>query len=168
MSIQEPTLILSAEEIGQKINRLAYQIYENNFEEKQILVCGIAERGYQLAEKVYQKLKEISAFELELSKVVLDKDNLHADAISLEPSIQNLENKAVILCDDVLYTGKTLAYAAVPFLTANAKKLQCLVLIHRNHLHFPIQPTYIGMELATTLQEHVSVSLTGEEHVFLR
>ncbi|RYD71654.1 MAG: phosphoribosyltransferase, partial [Sphingobacteriales bacterium] len=62
MSLQEPTLILSAEEIGQKINRLAYQIYENNFDEKHILVCGIAERGYQLAEKVYQKLKEISPF----------------------------------------------------------------------------------------------------------
>ncbi|MGZ5244670.1 MAG: phosphoribosyltransferase family protein [Bacteroidia bacterium] len=167
MSLTEPTLILDAEQISQKINRLAYQIYENNFDEEQLLICGIAERGYQLAQKVYEKLKEISPFALELSKVVIDKENLHADTISLQPKIQNLENKAVILCDDVLYTGKTLAYAAVPFLTSNAKKLQCLVLIHRNHLHFPIQPTYIGMELATTLQEHVSVKLEGEESVFL-
>lgn len=167
MQFTEPTLILDAEQITQKINRLAYQIYENNFDEQEILICGIAERGYLLAEKIYDKLKEISTFKLELSKVLVDKENLSADAVSLSPQINALENKAVILCDDVLYTGKTLAYAAIPFLTANAKKLQCLVLIHRNHLHFPIQPTYIGMELATTLQEHVSVNFGAQESVYL-
>ena len=168
MAPQESVHILNREQIEQKINRLAFQIYEQNFEEEHLVICGIDSRGFQLARKIYNKLQAVSPFVLELAKVRLDKDNLHAGDIHLEPRLDNLQNKAVILCDDVLYTGKTMAYAAMPFLTANVKKLQCLVLIHRNHLTFPVQPTYIGMSLATTLQEHVNVSLEENEHVYLK
>src|SRR5688500_859643 len=157
MQTQPLTQILDGAQISQKINRLAYQVYENNFDEQKLLVCGISERGFQLAQLLYNVLGRIAVFELELAKVVLDKNNLSPENIKLDPAIQNIKNKAVILCDDVLYTGKTMAYAALPFLQAEVKKLQCLVLINRNHLHFPVQPTYIGMELATTLQEHVNV-----------
>jgi len=163
MAAHESILILNEAQIEQKINRLAFQIYEQNFEEKHVLVCGIAERGYLLAQKIYNKLKEISDFELQLCEVKVDKNNLHATEIKLNPHPGDLKDKSVILCDDVLYTGKTLAYAAMPFLEGGAKKLQCLVLIQRNHSTFPVQPTYIGMSLATTLQEHVSVKLRAEE-----
>jgi pyrimidine operon attenuation protein / uracil phosphoribosyltransferase len=158
MAVHESIVILDQTQIEQKINRLAYQIYEQNFEEKHIVVCGIPERGYLLAKKIHSKLSEIADFEVELCTLKFDKRNLQA-GIEITPNPADLQNKSVILCDDVLYTGKTLAYAAIPFLSAGAKKVQCLVLIQRNHLNFPVQPTYVGLSLATTLQEHVSVQL---------
>src|SRR6185369_5091205 len=105
MAAHESILILNEAQIGQKINRLAFQIYEQNFEEKHVLVCGIAERGFLLAQKIYNKLKEISDFELQLSEVKVDKNNLHATEIKLNPHPGDLKDKSVILCDDVLYTG---------------------------------------------------------------
>jgi pyrimidine operon attenuation protein / uracil phosphoribosyltransferase len=162
----EPLLILDAGQMRQKLNRLAYQVYENNFDEKELLICGLAERGYQLAEELYAILKKIVPFPISLHKVVLDKEKPDSSAVSLEPD-DKVKGKSVILCDDVLYTGRTLAYAALPFLKGNVKKLQCLVLIHRNHLTFPVQPTYIGMSLATTLQEHVNVKFGEQAGVHL-
>ena len=167
MAAKENILILNKEQIEQKVNRMAYQIYEQNFEEQYVVVCGIMDRGYLLARKIYDKLKEIADFELELCAVHVDKNNLHSKDIKIDPNPANLDKKSVILCDDVLYTGKTLAYAAIPFLENGAKKLQCLVLIQRHHLNFPVQPTYIGMNLATTIQEHVTVKLTGAQEVIL-
>jgi len=167
MAANENILILDEAQIEQKINRMAYQIYEQNFEEKHIVVCGIVERGYLLARKIYDKLKEISEMNVELCAVHIDKRNLSISDIKIEPAIIDLQDKSVILCDDVLYTGKTLAYAAIPFLEKGAKKLQCLVLIQRSHLNFPVQPSYIGLSLATTIQEHVTVNLTGKEQVLL-
>ncbi len=168
MDSQEPTLILTKQEIEQKINRLAYQVYEYNFEEKELVICGIWSRGYTLAERIYAKLKEISPLKLQLIKIQYDKTNKRDSVIKVEPALHNLEEKAVIMCDDVLYTGKSMAYAAVPFLNAGVRKLQCLVLIHRNHPTYPILPTFVGLSLATTLQEHVSVNLSGEENVYLQ
>lgn len=162
----EPLLILDAGQIEQKLNRLAYQVYENNFEEKALLICGLAERGYRLAEQLHSRLTEIASIPVSLHKVILDKDNLTGSPVTIEPEVK-LKGKSVILCDDVLYTGRTLAYAAMPFLEGNVKKLQCLVLIHRNHLTFPVQPTYIGMSLATTLQEHVNVKFGEQAAVHL-
>ena len=167
MQAQEPVVILDGKQIEQKINRLAYQIYENHFDQKELVVCGIAERGFQLAQKIYAKLGEIASFQLELASITLDKDNPTAMQPQLNPLPERIADKTVILCDDVLYTGKTLAYAAIPFLQAGVKELQCLVLIQRNHLNFPIQPAYIGMSLATTIQDHVTVNFNGDESVSL-
>jgi pyrimidine operon attenuation protein/uracil phosphoribosyltransferase len=152
-------VILNAAEIQQKLDRLAYQIWEQNFDEKQMVICGISERGFQLAKVVHDRLRQITPFQLELVNILLEKHNLPESPIRLEPVIEKPEEKTVIICDDVLYTGRTLAYASIPFLNAGVKKLECLVLISRNHLKFPVYPAYIGMSLATTLQEHVRVQL---------
>jgi pyrimidine operon attenuation protein/uracil phosphoribosyltransferase len=161
--MQEPILILDKEDISQKLNRLAYQVYEQNYGEESVLVCGIQGRGYILAARLAKTLESISPIKVMLAKVIVDKENPNRENIHLEPEIENIGSRSVILCDDVLYTGKTLAYAAMPFLEANVKKLQCLVLIHRNHLTFPIQPRFIGLSLATTLQERVEVDFEKEK-----
>ena len=71
-----------------------------------------------------------------------------------------LAQRSVILVDDVLNTGKTLAYSLPAFLNAPIKKLETFVLIHRNHHIFPISVDYVGYELSTTLHEYVEVALT--------
>ena len=155
----EAILILNQVQIDQKIHRLAYQIYEQHFGEQEIYVCGIQNRGFELAVKIADALQKISGYEVKCSKVLIDKANPMVENIKLEPDLK-VKDKIVILCDDVLYTGKTLAYAAIPFLTHQVKQLQCLVLIDRNHIHFPIKPTFVGLTLATTLQENVEVDFT--------
>ena len=69
--------------------------------------------------------------------------------------------KVVILVDDVLNSGKTLMYAAKHFLTTPLNKLSTLVLVDRNHNRYPIKADYVGLSLATTLQEYINVELKG-------
>src|SRR5436190_16341077 len=99
----QPLLILDSLNIEQKLNRLAYEVYEHNFEEKKLVVCGISERGYQLAEKLHQRLKEISGLKPELYRLSLDKSNPDLKHVRFDPELKNISEKAVILCDDVLY-----------------------------------------------------------------
>jgi pyrimidine operon attenuation protein/uracil phosphoribosyltransferase len=97
----------------------------------------------------------------------MNKENPADGAVLLEPKVSDLHKKTVIICDDVLYSGRTIAYASIPFLEASVKKLECLVLISRNHLKYPVHPAYVGLSLATTLQEHVRVHLEASSKVVL-
>src|SRR5438105_4542889 len=110
--------ILDNQAIHRKIDRLAIQIYEHNHEEKGLIVCGVQERGFQLAEMIHGRLSAISDLSPILISIQLDKKNPAIHNIFLEPKDIELHNKVVILCDDVLYTGKTLTYATIPFLQA--------------------------------------------------
>jgi pyrimidine operon attenuation protein/uracil phosphoribosyltransferase len=74
-----------------------------------------------------------------------------------------LRNKVIVLLDDVLNTGRTLAYSLKPFLNVEIKKLHTAVLVDRNHKQFPIAADYIGYALSTTIQEHIEVVLEDNE-----
>jgi pyrimidine operon attenuation protein / uracil phosphoribosyltransferase len=75
-----------------------------------------------------------------------------------------LNNKTVILVDDVLNTGKTLVYAMKPFLDQEIQKMEIAVLVNRSHGLFPLRPDYTGYELSTTLNEHILVDVSGNQH----
>ncbi len=160
MAENQKSVILNSEQLERKLDRLAYEVYEQNFQEQEIYICGIMGRGFMVAVQIADRLRRMSHFDVSVSEVILNKEHPENHEILLNPDL-SVKGKCVILCDDVLYTGKTLAYAAIPFMTHHVRKLQCLVLIHRNHLTFPIQPRFIGMKLATTLQEHISVNLAA-------
>jgi pyrimidine operon attenuation protein/uracil phosphoribosyltransferase len=66
------------------------------------------------------------------------------------------------LIDDVANSGKTLSFALKPFLEYQPKKIQTLVLVERSHKAFPVQPDYVGLSVATTIQEHIYVEVEGE------
>ncbi len=72
-------------------------------------------------------------------------------------------NKVIIVVDDVSNSGKTLLYALKPFLDFSPKKIQTLVLVERSHTSFPVRPDYVGLSIATTLQEHIYVEVHGEK-----
>ena len=162
------TLILNHLQIEQKINRIAHEIYEYNYEEQEIVIAGIADRGYVLAQKICNVLAKISPIKIKLLEIRIDKKNLTLDNFSLQVNENDLTNKVVLVVDDVLNTGKTLIYAIHPFLKFNIKKIATIVLVDRNHNLFPVRADYVGLSMATTLQEHVSVEFAdGSDTVFL-
>ena len=154
--------ILNIHEINQKLKRLAWQVYEKNSAEKEIIVVGISERGSILAKLLASNFNEISNIKTKISQMELDKDNPYNKNVSLKLEEKEYINKVVILVDDVLNSGKTLIYAAKHFLTTRITSLSIMVLIDRNHNRYPIKADYIGLSLATTLQEYVNVDLKGD------
>ena len=159
--MSEKSKILGAQEIDQKIKRLAWQLYENNVSEKEIIIVGISKRGLILAKQLVVFIREISKIKTKLAHLKLDKDNPYKKEVILNLEEKEYAEKVVILVDDVLNSGKTLIYATKHFLTTPLSKLSILVLVDRNHNQYPIKADYIGLSLATTLQEYINVELTG-------
>lgn len=160
--------ILDQQQISHRLDRMAYQIYEENFEESQLFIAGIAERGYQLGAIMQEKLVNITGKDVELGKIKMDKKDPINGAFEMDFEHKALQNQIVILVDDVLNTGKTMFYAIKPFMDVKLNKLQILTLVNRHHLEFPLAADYVGLSLATTLQEHIKVDLkNGEQAAYL-
>lgn len=151
--------ILTDIQVKQMIKRISYQIYENHFNEKDLIIAGIEGRGTHIAQLLFDELSAISKIRLHLLHIKLDKDNPTGSGVSLNDEKVKLGDKNVIVVDDVLNTGRTLVYALTPFIRAKAKRIQIAVLVDRNHKNFPVSADFIGMSLSTTLQEHVSVTI---------
>jgi pyrimidine operon attenuation protein/uracil phosphoribosyltransferase len=162
------TLILTGKQIEQKINRIAYEIYENNYTEKEIIIAGIVDNGYILAKRIAAVLQKISTIKIVLTEVVVNKESPATHEIKIPFSDKELKNKVIVLVDDVLNSGKTLIFGAKPFLSSSVKRLTTVVLVDRGHNRYPIKADFVGLSLSTTLQEHISVILKkGEEAVYL-
>ena len=163
-------LILDKTQIQQKITRMAYQIWEDNLEETSIVIAGIADYGYILAQRLKKELEAISGIEVVLMKIELNKFISHLQA-ETDVQIEECSNKVVVLVDDVLNSGRTLAYGLGVFLDIPLKKLRTAVLVNRSHRIFPVTPDFTGLELATVTKEHVDVLLNSnqeEDAVYLR
>ena len=148
--------ILSQPKVDQIIRRIAYQIYENNMAEDVVLV-GVDSGGRKLAEQINDTLAEISGKKSICHTISLDKENPLNKDILIDGDVSDLKDKTVILCDDVLNSGRTLAYSLTKLLTLYVKKVETAVLILRTHGRFPIYANYKGYELSTTIKEHVEV-----------
>lgn len=166
--MEEKSLILDEKQIQQKIKRIAFEIYENNFKEKEIVVVGIKDQGFHLAELICQAISDISPITPQLISISLDKLKPTQSEIVLSVDISSCKNKSVLLVDDVLNTGRTLAYSLKPFMNVRLKKIEVAVLVNRRHTAFPIQANYTGFELSTSIKEHVEVVLKkGASSVYL-
>jgi pyrimidine operon attenuation protein / uracil phosphoribosyltransferase len=154
--------ILSGEVANKKLRRMAYEILEHNADEDGVILAGIKDHGSVIARCIQKILGEISTLRTELITLSLDKKK--PAEVNLEPKI-SFDNKVVILVDDVSNSGKTLTYALKPFLQSHPKKIQTMVLVERRHTAFPVQPDYVGLSVATTLQEHIYVEVDGENVV---
>jgi pyrimidine operon attenuation protein / uracil phosphoribosyltransferase len=160
--------VLNATQVNQKIRRIAYEIFENNFKEKMMVLAGIDGQGYQLARLLANELEKISPMEKRIVKVSLDKLAPRQSEVTLNVDMRDIRKKCIVLVDDVLNTGRTLAYGMKPFLATEVKKIEVAVLVNRSHTLFPVTPTYTGYELATTLSDHVEVVLGKNAAVYLR
>lgn len=163
------TLILNSKQIQQKINRIAYEIYENNYKEKEIIVAGIADNGYILAKRIADVLSKISPIKAKLIEIKINKTNPIESPTKILLTEKELKDKVIILVDDVLNSGKTLIFGARGFLTTPVKRLTTAVLVDRGHNRYPIKADFVGLSLSTTLQEHITVEIDkkGKEVVYL-
>jgi len=160
--------ILNQQQITQKIKRLAIEMLENNYEEREIQLVGINDRGYTFAQLLQEQLQQITKIPILLTRLRVNPAEPLGAPIEVEMSVENFQNKVVILVDDVANTGRTLFYAFKPILEILPKKVQVAVLVDRTHKLFPIQADYVGLSLATTLKENIDVQiLEGEQAVFL-
>ena len=149
--------ILDHQAIAQKTRRMAHQIVEENYDVKELLVIGIIPGGLEYAAFLIAEIKLISKVKIELFSLQLNKKNPLATSIDLARKNSSLDEKTVLLVDDVANTGKTLYYALKPVMDFSPRKVQIAALVDRQHKLFPVSCDFVGLSLSTTLQEHISV-----------
>ncbi len=150
------SIILTNQQINNKIKRIAFQIFENNFEEKKIILAGIKNKGFILAQKIKEVLEEISGIDVQLCEVIMNKKSPQ-EKIKTSINSDDYKNKSLVLVDDVLNSGTTLIYAVKHFLNVPLKRFKTAVLVNRNHKKYPIKADFKGISLSTSLQEHITV-----------
>lgn len=163
------SLVLDKEQINNKIRRMAFQLLEHYHNEEKIIIVGIAGQGYALAERLHFILNNQSDLSSDLVKVSVNKVNPYDNEVELPMSKSEIENQTIIIVDDVLNSGKTMIYAIKAFLETQLKEIKSLVLVDRSHKRFPVKADFVGLSLATTLHEHIEVSLElDNESVYLK
>src|ERR1051325_1456904 len=142
--------VLNSLQIAQKINRLAHQVLEDNYDEKELIIVGIASNGYIFAQKLVEILSTIAPFKIMLAELNMNKDNPGDHPITLTPHELDYHNKVIVLVDDVVNSARTMIYAMQPFQHITTKKIRTVVLVDRNHKRYPIAADFVGLSLATT------------------
>lgn len=163
--------LLDEQQIEKKLARLAIEILEHNYKEKEIILAGINNNGLSFAELLQERLlKHDPKKKVSLTRISLSPAKPLKSEISIEKPLKELKNKVVIIVDDVANTGRTIFYAFKPLMEILPKKIEVAVLVDRTHKSFPIKVDYMGMSLATTVEENIDVRIRGKRSkaVFLK
>ena len=153
--------VLTKEAALEKLHRMALQIAEDISEEETPLVLiGIRQSGMMIARQISTFLKSYIKADIQLLSVTLDKYS--PSDITLSEEI-DFTGKNIILIDDVSNSGRTLMYALKPLLNFHPNRVQILVLVERMHKQFPIKPDYVGLSVATTLEDYIQVIIEDAE-----
>jgi|SRR5688572_7295285 len=161
------TLLLNHQQITQRINRIAWQIYEDNADETEIFIIGIWQNGFLLAQKIQQAVQKVCKLKVHLLELRIDKQHQEEHEVTISGTREALVGKSIILVDDVLNSGKTLIYSMKAILKTDTLKIRTVLLVDRDHRRYPIMTDFVGMTLSTTFQEHVSVEFGKEDAVYL-
>lgn len=163
------TIVLDKSQIKAKINRIVHQIHEQCYTQDEIIICGVLDgHGQTIADRITKELKSISDLKIISCTILINKEDPLADPIQLSIQPQDYANKTIIIVDDVSNSGKTLMYAAKHFMDEPIKAIHPIVLVDRNHSRYPVKPSFVGMTVSTTMQDHINVEITDtEEAVYL-
>jgi len=169
--------LMDKDEIRRSLLRLSHQILEKNREIEDLVVVGIHRRGVTLAERISKMIEEIKGKKLPTGTldITLYRDDL--TRIAYQPVVRNtnilfpIDDKKVILVDDVLYTGRTVRAAIDALIDfGRPKKIELVVLIDRGHRELPIRADYVGKNIPTSPEEMVEVKveeLDGTDEVLI-
>ena len=171
------SVVLSSKDISRGISRIAHEILEKNKGADNIVLIGIQTRGATLSERLRKKIQEIEKTEIKTGvlDITLYRDDLGAG--KQNPEIKktdvpfSLEGKDIVLCDDVLFTGRTIRAAIDALIDfGRPSSVQLAVLIDRGHRELPIRPDYVGKNIPTAKDVRVRVKLIendGEDLVII-
>ncbi len=154
--------IKSAIDIQSSIRRIAYQLYETNIDETNLVLVGIEKKGAYLSKLIGLELCKISNIKLIHVTLEINKKKPQNTIQSSLP-ISQIENHSIVIVDDVLNTGSTLIYAVNHFLQISVKQIKTVVMVNRNHKKYPIKADFKGLSLSTSLNDHVTVVFEGDE-----
>lgn len=175
--MKEKTRILDAETISRSLMRIAHQILEHNHGSQDLVIVGILRRGACLARRLAECIrkidnKEIPAGILDITLYRDDLTLLTASPVVRKTEISfDIQDKNIILVDDVLYTGRTVRCALSELIDfGRPKTIQLAVLIDRGHRELPIRADYVGKNIPTSQDEVIEVRLSeidGKDEVVL-
>jgi len=151
--------VLNHYQISQKITRLSYEILENNLDENEIILAGINNNGFRFAQLLFESLGKISNKTFILSRIKLNPAKPLDFPIETDLIPEQMINKCIIVVDDVANTGRTIFYAFRVYMYSLPKKIELAVLVDRKHIMFPVKVDYVGLSLATTIQENIIAEL---------
>jgi pyrimidine operon attenuation protein/uracil phosphoribosyltransferase len=160
---QIDNIILDKKQIDHKIRRIAYQIYENNVSEKEVIIAGIFQNGFLFAQKIKTVLEKIAPIKVTMCKVIIDK-KIPTNPIKTSLNPEEYKNKSLVLVDDVLHSGTTLIYGIKHFLGVPLKQFNTVVLVDRNHKKYPVKADFKGISLSTSINENISVIFEKENY----
>ena len=158
--------IMDAEAIRRALRRIAHEIIEGNPAFDKVVLAGIPSRGVEIAQRIAAFIREIEKIDIETG--IIDVA-MHRDDVGTRPELPvvhasklpvPLEERTVIIVDDVLFTGRT-ARAAMDAINSFGRpaRIQLAVLIDRGHRELPIRPDYVGKNLPTATREQIQVRL---------
>ena len=165
--MEKRSLLLEPHQITQKTERIAYEIYENTFEDDIVYVGGIGGNGFLFAERLVNMLTTISPQQIRLFEVKINKDQPLSHDVELSVADSDLSGSTCVLVDDVINSGRTMMYAVRKLLDNDVRELKVATLVNRTHRRFPVHADYVGVNISNTVKDHIIVELGEEEGAFL-
>src|SRR6476660_4219131 len=159
---------MDAERMARTLVRIAHEIVERNRGIEELALVGIRTRGVPIARRLAQAIGEINGHQLPTGAldITLYRDDLMRDAVGPQPLVRrteipfSIDDKRILLVDDVLYTGRTIRAALDALIDfGRPKAIQLIVLVDRGHRELPIKADYVGKNLPTSLKQSVQVRL---------
>lgn len=165
--MKEASIVLNAVQIQQKIERIAFEIMETTFETPTIYIGGISGNGFLFAERLVLKLNDISDQKIMLFEIKVNKDKPLEEAISLSVDDTNISQSTVILVDDVINSGRTMMHAVRRLLQNQLNVLKVATMVNRTHRRYPVHADFVGINIATTLRDNITVVFGKNECAYL-
>jgi pyrimidine operon attenuation protein / uracil phosphoribosyltransferase len=173
-------VVMDADRISRTLTRIAHEIVERNKGVDGLAIVGVRTRGVHLARRIARTLHDITRDEVPTGAldITLYRDDLMRHAVGPQPLVRkteipfSIDNRKILLVDDVLYTGRTVRAALDALIDfGRPSAIQLIVLVDRGHRELPIKADYVGKNLPTSLRESVQVRLQesdGDDEVVVQ
>ncbi|MEZ4910889.1 MAG: phosphoribosyltransferase family protein [Saprospiraceae bacterium] len=158
-------VVLNHYQVSHKIQRLAFEILENSLSDPEIVLLGINKNGYRFAQLLHTILTANSEKPIFLYKLSLNPSSPLENDIKVDVDTARLKDRKVIIVDDVANTGRTLFYAFTAIMDVLLPCVEVAVLVDRKHKKFPVMVDYVGLSLATTMQEHIKAHINDASNM---